>query len=155
MTGEYKPAKAKATLSNAMDVGDPSNFVRILELFNHQFLPLKEVMSSESISDGQTIETIRATYENEHYLLDPHGAVGYLALNRFLQKNPGNAGLFLETAHPVKFYDTVEKVTGKPVPVPDAVKALVNSRKFAVQMEADYDSLKQFLLNRKDLFNNL
>jgi threonine synthase len=155
MTGEYKPAKAKATLSNAMDVGDPSNFVRILELFNHQFLPLKEVMSSESISDEQTIETIRATYENEHYLLDPHGAVGYLALNRFLEKNPGNAGLFLETAHPVKFYDTVEKVTGKPVPVPDAVKALVNSRKFAVPMEADYDSLKQFLLNRKDLFNNL
>jgi threonine synthase len=145
-TGEYKPVKAKPTLSNAMDVGDPSNFVRVLELFNHEFEPLRTVMSSESISDEETRSTIREVYQSHHYLLDPHGAVGYLALNRYLQKNSGNAGFLLETAHPVKFYDTVEKVTGEPVPVPDAVKALFNRKKSAVRMEADYGRLKQFLL---------
>ena len=146
-SGEYKPAKAKATLSNAMDVGDPSNFIRVLELFNHQFGPLKQVMSSESISDDETASTIRSVYDEHAYLLDPHGAVGYLALNRYLQDHPGDSGIFLETAHPVKFYDTVEKVTGKKVAVPDSVKALLNKKKSAVKIAAEYDSLRQYLLN--------
>jgi threonine synthase len=145
-TGEYKPVKAKPTLSNAMDVGDPSNFVRVLELFHHELEPLRTVMSSESISDEETRSTIREVYRLHRYLLDPHGAVGYLALNRYLQKNSGNAGFLLETAHPVKFYDTVEKVTGEPVPVPNAVKTLFNGKKSAVRMEVDYGRLKQFLL---------
>jgi threonine synthase len=129
-----------------MDVGDPSNFVRVLELFHHELEPLRTVMSSESISDEETRSTIREVYRLHRYLLDPHGAVGYLALNRYLQKNSGNAGFLLETAHPVKFYDTVEKVTGEPVPVPNAVKTLFNGKKSAVRMEVDYGRLKQFLL---------
>ena len=145
-SGEYKPAKAKATLSNAMDVGDPSNFVRVLELFNHHIEPLKQVMSSVSISDEETASTIRLVYDKYKYLLDPHGAIGWLALHRYLQQHPGNSGIFLETAHPVKFYDVVEKVIGEKVIVPDSVKAVLNKKKSAVKISADYDSLKQYLL---------
>ena len=144
-TGEYKSAKAKTTLSNAMDVGNPSNFVRILELFNHQFLPLKEVMSSESISDEATIDTIRATFQNSHYLLDPHGAVGYLALKHFLQIHPG-AGIFLETAHPVKFSAVVEPVIGEKIPTPESISGLLYRNKQTVLMQPDYESLKNLLL---------
>ena len=144
-TGEYKPLKAKPTLSNAMDVGDPSNFVRILELFNHQFEPLKTVMSSESISDEETTKTIRQVKDEHQYLTDPHGAVGFLALKHYLRDHPGNSGIFLETAHPVKFYDVVEKVIGEKVAVPDSVKELLNKKKSALKMGTGYEDLKQYL----------
>jgi threonine synthase len=145
-TGRYEPAKAKATLSNAMDVGDPSNFIRVLELFNHQFEPLKQMMSSESISDDETAGTIASVYLKHKYLLDPHGAVGFLALSRYLEQHPGNRGIFLETAHPVKFYDVVEKASGIKVPVPDSVKDLLNKKKTAIRMGAEYKNLKKYLL---------
>jgi threonine synthase len=145
-TGRYEPAKAKATLSNAMDVGDPSNFVRVLELFNHQFEPLKQTMSSESISDDETTSIIASVYLKYQYLLDPHGAVGFLALSRYLGQHPGNKGIFLETAHPVKFYDVVEKASGAKVPVPDSVKDLLSKKKTAVKIGAEYKSLKKYLL---------
>lgn len=147
-TGKYKPVKAKATLSNAMDVGDPSNFVRVLELFNHQFEPLKELMTSESISDEATAGAIRKVYAEQKYLLDPHGAVGFLALNRYLQQHPADSGIFLETAHPVKFYDVVEKAIGEKVPVPDSVKVLLNRKKTAVKIGVEYENLKQYLLKK-------
>jgi threonine synthase len=145
-SGIYKPVKAKTTLSNAMDVGDPSNFVRVLELFNREFEPLKEVMSSESIADEETVSVIKSVEEAHHYLLDPHGAVGYLALKRYLQDHPGDSGFFLETAHPVKFYDVVEEITGKKVIIPDSLKDLLNKKKSAVKIGVDYKTLKQFLL---------
>jgi threonine synthase len=129
-----------------MDVGDPSNFVRVLELFNREFEPLKQVMSSESISDEETVRTIGSVFRDHKYLLDPHGAVGWLALNRYLQQHPGDAGIFLETAHPVKFYDVVEKVTGTKVPVPDSVKTLLNKKKTVVKTGVEYENLKQYLL---------
>ncbi|MDP4213756.1 MAG: threonine synthase [Bacteroidota bacterium] len=145
-SGEYKPVKAKTTLSNAMDVGDPSNFVRVLELFNHQFEPLKQTMSSESISDEETAAIIRSVYAEHSYLMDPHGAVGYLALKRYLKDHAGDSGIFLETAHPVKFYDVVEPIIEKSIPVPETVKILLNRNKTQVKIAADYDSLKHFLL---------
>jgi threonine synthase len=145
-TGVYKPAKAKSTFSNAMDVGDPSNFVRVLELFDKELEPLKQVMSSESISDTETTSTIRSIFDKYGYLLDPHGAVGCLALQRYLEKHPDYSGIFLETAHPVKFYEVVEKVTGKKVALPDSVKALLNKKKIADKIGADYQALKHFLL---------
>jgi threonine synthase len=145
-TGVYKPAKAKSTFSNAMDVGDPSNFVRVLELFDKELEPLKQVMSSESISDTETTSTIRSIFDKYGYLLDPHGAVGCLALQRYLEKHPDYSGIFLETAHPVKFYEVVEKVTGKKVALPDSVKALLNKKKIADKIGADYQVLKHFLL---------
>jgi threonine synthase len=144
-TGDYRPEKAKATLSNAMDVGDPSNFVRVLELFNKEFGPLKRMMSSFSISDDDTEKTIRTVYNSHQYLLDPHGAVGFLALEKYLTANPGERGIFLETAHPVKFYDAVERVTGKPIELPPAVSAILHKQKSAVLMEPDFELLKEFL----------
>ena len=146
-TGNYKAEKPVATISNAMDVGDPSNFVRILELFNHQFLDLKNVLSSYSISDDETRETIKNLFEKENYFADPHGSVAYTALNSYLLENPNQKGIFLETAHPVKFYDVVEPVIGK-VEIPDSLKPLLQKEKKSILMNADYDKLKEFLIAR-------
>ncbi len=148
-TGIYKPAKAKSSLSNAMDVGDPSNFVRVLALFNSELEPLKKIMSSESISDEETGDAIRTLYNRYGYLSDPHGAVGWLALNRWLEKNPQDEGFFLETAHPVKFPDTVEKFSGVPVQIPEAVRYLFSKKKTALKMPVDYQVFREYLLKPK------
>lgn len=145
-TQELKPKQAVATLSNAMDVGNPSNFVRILEIFNHQFPELKNKLSSYSITDDETIATIKEVYDKHNYLLDPHGAVGYLALKRYLADHPGENGIFLETAHPVKFPGAVEKITGKTIEAPDSVQAIMRSEKKSILIEAEYEALKDFLL---------
>jgi threonine synthase len=128
-TGIYQPEKAKSTLSNAMDVGDPSNFIRVLALFHDEFEPLKKMMSSESITDEETGAAIRTLFREFGYVADPHGAVGWLALNRWLEKHPDQAGIFLETAHPVKFPDAVQQFTGKPVEPPDSIKPCSLKRK--------------------------
>jgi threonine synthase len=148
-TGVYQPVQAKASLSNAMDVGDPSNFVRVLALFNAQFGPLKKMMSSESISDEETGAALRTIYRDFGYLADPHGAVGWLSLTRWLEKHPGEEGIFLETAHPVKFPDTVEKYTGSKVSIPDSVESLFGKKKISVKMKPDYEVFKKMLLKLK------
>ena len=145
-TGRYSSKPAVATLSNAMDVGDPSNFVRILEIFHHEFTSLKKVMTSYSISDEETRQTIRDVYSRYHYLPDPHGAVGFLALERYLARHSGEKGIFLETAHPVKFYDAVEPVIREKVPMPDAVKSLLGREKQSLRINPDFTELKDFLL---------
>ncbi len=147
-TQEYRPQPAVATISNAMDVGNPSNFIRILELFHHEFPQLKEKFSSVSISDEETKETLLRVLQQHNYLLDPHGAVGFLALERYLNAHPGNKGMVLETAHPVKFYDVVEPLTGEPVPLPQTVQELMKHPKQAVQIEPTYHSLSDFLKTR-------
>jgi threonine synthase len=146
-TRRYEPKEAKATISNAMDVGNPSNFIRILEIFHHEFKNLQHVFSSESISDGETGDTIIKVYKQHQYLLDPHGAVGFVALQRYLGQHPDQKGIVLETAHPVKFYDVVEPFIGETVPVPVTVRAQLLLEKKATKMTADVDLLKQFLLN--------
>ena len=145
-TERYEPRRAVATMSNAMDVGNPSNFVRILELFQQQFSGLKQVLSSYSISDEETRNAIQFLYQQHDYLPDPHGAVGYLALNNYLDGHAGNAGIFLETAHPVKFYDVVEPVIQAKVPVPAAVSVILHSEKIAIQMGTSYPEFKAFLM---------
>jgi threonine synthase len=147
-TEKYQTKKAVATISNAMDVGDPSNFIRILELLHHEFSGLKNLMSSYSVSDNQTRETIKYVFDNEHYLPDPHGAVAYYALNEYLQQHPGQAGMFLETAHPVKFYDVVEPVIGEAIPIPEPLKPLMEKDKKSILMEADFQQLSEFLMKR-------
>jgi threonine synthase len=147
-TGNYVPKKSVATLSNAMDVGDPSNFVRILELFDQEFQSLKNVMSSFSFSDEETKSILKEVYLNDNYLLDPHGAVGYAALKKYLDQNPNHKGMFLETAHPVKFYDVVEPVIGAKVSIPVAVNDLLGLKKESIKMDAEYDLVKEFLLNK-------
>lgn len=146
-TENYEPKKAVATISNAMDVGNPSNFIRILELFNHQFVDLKKVFSSCSITDEETKATLRSVYQREHYLLDPHGAVGYIALEQYLQLHPSEKGMILETAHPVKFYDVVEHVTGEKVPVPASIQQQLTAEKKSIRIDANTAILKTFLLS--------
>ncbi|HUB61995.1 MAG TPA: threonine synthase [Puia sp.] len=156
-TGDYRPKPAVPTLSNAMDVGNPSNFVRILELF-HQQLPdpgktrfpfpdLHETLSAVSISDPETIDSIRDLDTRYHYLADPHGAVGCLALQRYLNQHPGEKGFFLETAHPVKFYDTVEPIIGRKIPLPASVATLLDKKKRSQKLAPQYDELKDYLLS--------
>lgn len=144
-TQQYEPREAVATISNAMDVGNPSNFVRILEIFDNQFVSLEKVLSSCSISDEETRATLKAVYKQYHYLLDPHGAVGYLALQRYLAAHPGQNGIVLETAHPVKFYDVVEPVTGEKVELPPSVQEQINAVKKSTRLEASSDLLKNYL----------
>jgi threonine synthase len=145
-TENYQPKKAVATISNAMDVGNPSNFVRILELFHQQLGDLKKVLSSCSITDEQTKATIKEVYEKCNYLPDPHGAVGFFALQKYIQQHPADKGIFVETAHPVKFYDVVEPIINATVPIPDSVKAILNNEKHAVKMGTEYKELKEYLL---------
>lgn len=147
-TQNYQPKKAIATISNAMDVGDPSNFIRILELFHHQFNDLKSVLSSDSISDEETRETIKNVYEKVGYLLDPHGAVAYKAFENFLKLNPLQKGYLLETAHPVKFYDVVEAVINQEIPIPGIVKDILNKEKKSLSMNANFENLKEYLLSK-------
>jgi threonine synthase len=145
-TGQYQPQKAHATLSNAMDVGNPSNFVRILELFDNEFGKLTNVLSSYSISDNDTRNTIKEVFSRDGYLLDPHGAVGYLALEQHVQQKAGAKGIFLETAHPVKFFDVVEPIIGKEVPMPESIKAIVDLKKQSLKMDVRYEDLQSVLL---------
>lgn len=144
-TRQYEPKQAVATISNAMDVGNPSNFVRILRIFNNEFINLQKVLSSVSITDDETRATLKSVFEHQKYLLDPHGAVGYLALERYLQHNPLQKGIVLETAHPVKFYDVVEPVIGEAIPLPAAVAVQMNAEKKSTVINADGNLLKDFL----------
>jgi len=147
-TKNYQPKKAIATISNAMDVGDPSNFIRILELFHHQFTDLKNTLSSYSILDEQTKHTIKEVYEKENYLLDPHGAVAYTALQDYQKKYPEQKGYILETAHPVKFFEVVEPVIQQKVSIPESVQGILHKEKNSILMKADFEKLKEYLLEK-------
>lgn len=145
-TKVFKARKAIATVSNAMDVGNPSNFARILEIFHQQFPALKTKLSSSSISDEETLATIKEVYQKENYLLDPHGAVGYLSLERYIA-GTSMKGIFLETAHPVKFPTVVEKSTGKPVELPSSLQTIMNSKKISTRLSPRFGDLKDYLLS--------
>ena len=145
-TREFEPKEAIPTLSNAMDVGNPSNFIRILEMFRHYFPELEKIFSSVSITDEETTATIRSVYLQYNYILDPHGAVGYLALKQYLEQHPDKKGIFLETAHPVKFPEAVEKNTGRKIDLPASVQEIVKNKKVSVKMKSGYASLKDYLL---------
>jgi threonine synthase len=135
-TGQYKAKPSVQTLSNAMDVGDPSNFVRMMELFHSDHDVVSKLISPYSISDEET----RNALKEQKYPLDPHGAVAYTSLKKYLQNNRGSKGIFLETAHPVKFDDAIE--------LPDAIKELTYRKKEATQMDADYATLKDYLFSQ-------
>lgn len=147
-TQDFNPKKAVATLSNAMDVGDPSNFVRILELFNNEFNSLKDKISSYSIDDSKTIQTISEVYEKQHYILDPHSAVAFASFEQYLKENPGKKGFILGTAHPVKFPDTVENAIKTKVEIPQSLNDLMEKEKKTVEINSDFEELKRFLLNK-------
>ena len=145
-TQNYQPKKAVATISNAMDVGNPSNFVRIMELFQQQYSDLVAKVSSCSVTDAVTKQTLLDVYNQHNYLCDPHGAVAYRALEDYLQANPDQKGIFLETAHPVKFYDVVEPVIGQTVEVPESIKEELTKEKKSTMIEVGVEELKNFLV---------
>lgn len=138
-SGEYKPQPSLHTLANAMDVGDPSNFARVYELFGRDVNELRKVVSSFSYDDKLIAESIAEVSEKFGYICDPHGAVGYAALRDNLAE--GETGLFLETAHPAKFIDTVEKFAGKKVEIPARLAKFLNGKKQSVVIENDYHNI--------------
>jgi threonine synthase len=144
-TQQLQTREAVPTLSNAMDVANPSNFIRVLEIFHHEFPALKEKLSAATITDTETMQAIKDIYEQQQYLADPHGAVGWLALQRWLAGNPGHKGIFLETAHPVKFPAAVEAVTGKPVSIPAELNEMMKREKQSVLLKPVYNELKEWL----------
>ncbi len=144
-SGLYEPLQSVATISNAMDVGDPSNFIRIREIFKDNFKQIQKNLSSYSFSDYQTREAMKDVYARTKYVLDPHGAVGYLGLKQYVQEQDKTQGIFLETAHPVKFLDVVEPVIKRSIPYPTQIKAIMDRKKVA-SFISTYDELKEFLL---------
>lgn len=145
-TGEYKPRPSVATIANAMDVGDPSNFARILDLYEGSHDAIASEISGETYTDEQIRETVQKTYEETGYLLDPHGACGYRALAENLK--PGENGIFLETAHPAKFLQTVEDIIGMEVKIPEKLQAFMRGTKQSVPMSKDFASFKAYLLKQ-------
>lgn len=145
-TGEYKPRPSVATIANAMDVGDPSNFARILDLYEGSHDAIASEISGETYTDEQIRETVQKTYEETGYLLDPHGACGYRALAEDLK--PGENGVFLETAHPAKFLQTVEDIIGTEVKIPEKLQAFMRGTKQSVPMQKDFASFKAYLLKQ-------
>ena len=146
-TGEYKKQKTISTLTNAMDVGDPSNFVRILSLYDDDFKKLKKELTAYKFSDKETILGIKRLYEKSKYVLDPHGATAYLGLKKYLLNNPKEIGVFLETAHPVKFLDTVENALNMKINIPKNILKLKKKNKSKIGIK-DYEQLKNFLLSK-------
>ncbi len=142
--GVFNPKVSKATISNAMDVGNPSNFIRIRELFNNDLKELKMTLSSYSFSDNETREGMKNIYNNSGYIADPHGAIGYLGLKKYgLSEN--EFGIFLETAHPVKFLDVVEDTLPIKVDIPEQIQKVINNKKVSIKV-SNYNELKEFLM---------
>jgi threonine synthase len=144
LTGSYNPKPSIQTLANAMDVGDPSNFARILDLYGHAHEAITEVISGFSCTDEIIRETVKTCYRETGYLLDPHGACGYRALKSLLKA--GETGVFLETAHPAKFKETIESIIGKPVEIPQKLQEFMKGKKQNVELSKDFLAFKRFLI---------
>lgn len=142
-TGQYNPRPSVATLANAMDVGDPSNFARVLDLYGHSHPAICAEIGGARYTDEDITETIQACYKQTGYLLDPHGACGYQALKDMLRE--GETGIFLETAHPAKFLSTVENIIGEKVAIPEKLQAFMRGTKQSVELSKEFDDFKTFL----------
>lgn len=143
--GVYEPMPSKATISNAMDVGDPSNFVRIRHLYQDNFEELKEHLSSFSFTDEATKAAMKKIHSESGYVPDPHGAVGYLGLKEYQKVNPNTYGIFLETAHPVKFLDIVEETLEISPEIPSQIQKVMGKEKKSIKIST-YNELKTYLL---------
>ena len=145
-TGEYKPRPSVATIANAMDVGDPSNFARILDLYGHSHEAISAEISGVSYNDEQIADTMRNCKKETGYLLDPHGACGYQALKDGLKE--GEVGVFLETAHPAKFLDTVQDILGEKVEIPEKLQEFMKGEKKSEPMTKNFADFKAYLLGK-------
>jgi threonine synthase len=144
-TGQYNPRPSVETLANAMDVGTPSNFARILDLYQHSHETISKVIKGVRYSDDEIRAIVKKVYDATGYLCDPHGACGYQALDDLL--DPGQVGVFFETAHPAKFTETVESIIGKGnVPLPDKLAAFMKGEKLSFGLGKGFDGFKDFLM---------
>lgn len=150
-TEKWVPQVSKPTLSNAMDVGNPSNFVRIMQLFGNKFPTIKNELSSYTVNDEQTFQTIVDVYKKEGYTLDPHGAVAYFALEKYLYNHSNGSGIILETAHPVKFPSAVQKAIKKELIIPKALEEMMRQVKNSIEMKPDFALFKDWLLSAKPI----
>ena len=141
-TGVYTPRPSVATLANAMDVGNPSNFARIIDLYSYEQICV--LISGYRYTDEQIAEAIRRCHAETGYLLDPHGACGYQALKAALR--PGETGVFLETAHPAKFKGTVDQILGADIEIPAKLRAFMAGQKQSIELSKDFEGFKRFLL---------
>ena len=144
-TGRYEPKASRQTLANAMDVGDPSNFARILDLYGGSHERITQLISGATYSDDQIRETMRRCYAETSYVLDPHGACGYRALEE--QLSEGEVGIFCETAHPAKFKEKVDEILGIDIAIPERLQAFMKGRKQSIAMTKDYDDFRRYLLS--------
>ena len=142
--GIYDPKPSKATISNAMDVGNPSNFIRIQEMYQNDLEQFEKDFSSFTFSDEETLEAMKIIYKTDGYIAEPHGAVGYLGLKKELQNHQNAIGIFLETAHPIKFLDTVEPTLNVKLPIPTQIEIVLDKEKVSVKIKT-YEDLKSFL----------
>ncbi len=145
-TGKYEPKPSKQTLANAMDVGDPSNFARVYDLYNGSWEAIKKDISGATYSDDNIRETMKECYQRTGYVLDPHGACGYRALRE--QLKPGDIGVFCETAHPAKFKEKVDAIIGADIPIPERLAAFMKGKKQSIEMSKDFADFKKFLLEQ-------
>lgn len=143
-TGEYKPRPSVATIANAMDVGDPSNFARILDLYKHSHQAIADEISGVRYTDEEIRATMKKTFSQEGYLLDPHGACAYQALEDGLQE--GETGFFIETAHPAKFLETVEDAIGEKIEIPQPLKEFMKGTKQSIELSQEFEDFKAFLI---------
>lgn len=145
-TAEFNPHPSRQTISNAMDVGNPSNFARMQDLFNGSHDALAQAIEGHVFTDQQTSEAMRSVYKTSGYVLDPHGAVGYLGLKKHLeQRKEPIHGVFLETAHPGKFLEVVEDVLQTRVPLPATLQKFMTGKKQTIPMKNDFSAFKSFL----------
>lgn len=143
-TGRYEPKPSKQTLANAMDVGDPSNFARVYDLYKGSWEAIKEDISGATYTDDMISETMRECYQRTGYVLDPHGACGYRALREQLKS--GEVGVFCETAHPAKFKEKVDSIIGADIAIPERLAAFMKGKKQSIPMSKDFKDFKNLLM---------
>jgi threonine synthase len=147
-TEKYTPIRSIQTISNAMDVGDPSNFIRVQKIYGNNFRKLKKHLHAYSFTDYETRDAMLSIYKKDKYIADPHGAVGYLGLKKYMEPLKNYQGIFLETAHPVKFLEVIEPVIKQTIEFPPQIKEVINKKKKA-SFISTYNELKTFLLADK------
>ena len=147
--GIYEPLKTKSTISNAMDVSEPSNFIRIQKIFNNDLQKIRKNISGYSFDDKSTIDSIKKLNQENNYIADPHSAIGYLGLKKYLQENnlSNCNGLFVSTAHPIKFKDTVERSIDSQIEYPDSIRSIMDKEKRTKTMKS-YSELKEYLIDK-------
>ncbi len=144
-SGKFEPRPSAQTISNAMDVGNPSNFERLLDLYDHELESVKQDVVGYSFTDDETRHVMKQVFDEYGYILDPHGAVGYLGLRKFLKDHPGSNGIFLETAHPAKFKEVADDVLKTQVTIPTRLEKFLEKKKQSIRMDSSYESLKDVL----------